>query len=413
MSVARNILRIGAVGSALFAGALQGCRKEQPGVSKPKVPVSVAQVALSSAPYNLEATGAVEPIQTVAIESQVSGILDAVRFTEGQDVSEGQVLFEIDPRPFRAALNQAKATLVKDSAQAENAKREAARYEALVQKEYVTKSQAEQAAAQAASLAASVVADRASVDRAELDLANSVIRSPIRGRTGSLLVHQGNLVRANSGSPLVVVNRIRPVLVRFSVPADALDEIRRNNTTRPLAVTAIPSGMSVAVPAAMTGSSDTARKRAAPIAGGGQLRGPLSFVNNAVDEQTGTVMLKAKFENADGRLWPGQYVTVRLEVFVRRDALMIPAEAVLTGQKGQYVYVVAKDGTAERRPVTIGRQVDSMYVVESGLKVGEDVIVDGQARLTPGAKVVVKGAQDKPAGASQSLEKPSDSARKL
>jgi membrane fusion protein, multidrug efflux system len=410
MSVLPRKLGISAIAIA-GTFALQACKKEQP-VTRPKVPVSVAQVVLLSAPYTLEATGAVEPIQTVAIESQVSGILNAVRFTEGQDVSQGQVLFEIDPGPFRAALNQAKATLVKDSAQAENAKREAARYEALVAKEYVTKSQAEQAAAQAASLAASVVASRAAVDRAQIDLTNTVIRSPISGRTGSVLVHQGNLVRANSGSPLVVVNRIRPVLVRFSVPADALEEIRRYNTRRPLAVTAFPTGTTMTVPTSMASSGDSLGKAVAPMSSA-PMKGTLAFVNNTVDAQTGTVMLKGRFENADGRLWPGQYVTVRLEVFVRRDALMIPAEAVLTGQKGQYVYTVGKDGTAERKPVTTSRQVDSMYVIESGLKVGEDVIVDGHARLTPGSKVVVKSAEGPASGPAQSVGKRGDTARKL
>lgn len=356
-----------------------GCAKPKP-QQHPPVPVTVAGVETRDVPYLIAVNGVVEPMQTVAIASQVGGTLDRVEFREGDDVRAGHPLFQIDPRPFQAALEQARATLARDEAQAHSAKRDAERYEALVQKDYVTRSQADQAAATAAAAAATVEADRAAVEKARLDLANTIIRAPISGRTGGLLVKQGNLVRANSAPPLVVINQIHPILVRFSLPQAQLPELQHYyGAGRPLDVIVTPSEGS-----------------------GTAVHGTLSFVDNAVDSTTGTVLLKARFDNAAGTLWPGQFVAVRLQLYVQRHVMTVPSQAVLTGQQGSYVFTVDGTGKARQRPVVTGVSVDSLVVVESGVARGDRVIVDGQSRLTPGAKVVVKGGREGPASGGPS-----------
>jgi membrane fusion protein, multidrug efflux system len=309
-------------------------------------------------------------MQTVAVESQVNGILNRVTFAEGQDVQAGQVLFQIDSRPYVAVLEQARGQLARDVAQAANARRDAARYGALVKEGYVTTSQADQAEATAASAAATVEADRATVARAALDVANSTVRAPISGRTGSLLVRQGNLVKANSDPPLVIINQIQPILVRFSVPQSQFPDIQRYYR----------GGNALLV-------------RATPSEGSGAtLSGTLAFVDNNVDSTTGTVLLKARFANPEGSLWPGQYTNVQLQLFVDPNALTLPAPAVMTGQQGTYVYTVDSAGSAKQRPVQVSRTVDSLSVISSGVKEGEQVIIDGQSRLVPGSKVTIKTA---------------------
>src|SRR5205814_2354579 len=308
-------------------------------------------------------------MQTVAVEAQVNGILQRVNFSEGQSVQAGQVLFQIDPRPYIAVLDQARGQLARDEATAANARRDATRYAALVKEGYVTGSQADQAEATAASAAATVAADRANVQKAALDVANCTIRAPISGRTGSLLVRQGNLVKANSNPPLLVFNQIQPILVRFSVPQSQFPDIQRYYRT----------GNALLVRA--TASEGSA----------GPLQGTLAFVGNNVDSTTGTVLLKARFSNPEGTLWPGQYMNVALQLYVDANALTLPAPAVLTGQQGTYVYTIDSAGKALQRPVQVARTVDSVSVIASGLKDGERVIVDGQSRLVPGSKVAIKG----------------------
>jgi multidrug efflux system membrane fusion protein len=279
------------------------------------------------------------------------------------------VLFEIDSRPYVAVLDQARAQLARDEVMAANALRDAARYAALVKQGYVTSSQADQAQATAASAAATVAADRANVQKAALDVANSTIRAPISGRSGSLLVRQGNLVKANSNPPLVVINQIQPILVRFSVPQSQFPDIQRYYR----------SGNALLV-------------RATPSEGSGvPVEGALAFVDNNVDSTTGTVLLKARFTNPEGTIWPGQFMNVALQLFVDPNALTVPAPAVMTGQQGTYVYTVDTANTAKQRPVQVARTVDSVSVIASGLKDGERVVVDGQSRLVPGSKVVIKG----------------------
>jgi membrane fusion protein, multidrug efflux system len=309
-------------------------------------------------------------MQTVAVEAQVGGILNRVTFAEGANVQAGQVLFQIDARPYVAVLEQARAQLARDEAIAANARRDAARYAALIKEGYVTGSQADQAEATAASAAATVAADRAAVSRAALDVANTTIRAPISGRTGGLLVRQGNLVRTTSQPPLVVINQIQPILVRFAVPQSQFPDIQRYYR----------GGNALLV-------------RATPSEGAGiPLEGTLAFVDNNVDSTTGTVLLKARFSNPEGTLWPGQYVNVALQLYVDPNALTLPAPAVLTGQRGTYVYTIDSAGTARQRPIQVTRTVDSVAVIASGLREGERVITDGQSRLIPGSKVTIKGA---------------------
>jgi len=350
----------------LFAGA--ACSKKDP-PRQPPVPVSVTTVKRASVPFIVTANGVAEPMQTVAVESQVNGILNRVTFAEGQAVQVGQVLFEIDARPYVAVLDQARAQLTKDQAMAASAQRDAARYASLVKEGYVTGSQADQAEANAASAVATVAADRANVQKAALDVANTTIRAPISGRTGSLLVRQGNLVKANSTPPLVVINQIQPILVRFAVAQSQFPDIQRYYR-----------------------GGNALQVRATPSEGSGvPLLGTLAFVDNNVDSTSGTVLLKARFNNPDGTMWPGQYMNVALQLFVDPSALTLPAPAVLTGQQGTYVYTIDTSGMARQRPVQVTRTVDSVAVIGRGLVDGERVIVDGQSRLIPGSKVAIKG----------------------
>jgi multidrug efflux system membrane fusion protein len=331
----------------------------------PPVPVLAAAAERRAVPLTIEANGTVEPIETVVIESQVGGVLQRVGFKEGDEVRQGQVLFQIDPAPYRAALEQAQGMLARDEAQLVAAREDARRFDALVQKEYVTTQQAEQARAAAGALAATVQGDSAAAQSARINLQNATIRSPIAGKAGSLLVRPGNLVRANSGTPLVTINRIHPILVRFAVPATQLDQIRRYRG-KPLVVHAIPAG----------GTTTST--------------GTLSFIDNAVDSTTGTLLLKGRFDNQDGVLWPGQFVKVALELYVQPDALVVPSTAVVAGQQGSYVFVVKADRTTEIRTVRVARPAGDVTVLEGGLEPGEQVVTEGQLRLTAGAKVMIK-----------------------
>jgi membrane fusion protein, multidrug efflux system len=346
--------------------AIAACSKKDP-PRQPTVPVSVTTVKRATIPYVVSANGVAEPMQTVAVEAQVNGILNQVTFSEGANVQAGQVLFQIDPRQYVAALDQARAQLARDEAIASNARRDAARYAALVKEGYVTSSQADQAEATAAS--ATVAADRAAVSRAAIDVGNTTIRAPISGKTGSLLVRQGNLVRSTSQPPLVVINQIQPILVRFAVPQSQLPDIQRY----------------------YRGGNALQVRASASEGSGVPLDGTLAFVDNNVDSTTGTVLLKARFSNPEGTLWPGQYVNVALQLYVDPNALTLPAPAVMTGQQGTYVFVIDSAVTARQRPVQVSRTVDSVAVIASGLREGERVIVDGQSRLVAGSKVSIKG----------------------
>src|SRR5438094_4043433 len=352
-----------------------GCARKGAG-GPARVPVTVAHVEQRAVPFEIPATGTAEPVQTVSVQAQVTGVLTHVTFHEGDDVAAGQVLFEIDPRLFQAALDQAKAVLARDQAQHQAAELDAQRYAQLVKQDYVTKSDYDAKRAAADALQATIRADSAAVANAALNLEWATIRAPIAGRTGRLLVREGNLVRANAPDPLVIINQIHPILVRFAVPERALPDIQRYRRNR-LTVLVSPSKEDTTVTS-----------------------GLLTFVDNAVDTTTGTVLLKAEFANQDGVLWPGEFLNVRLRLYVEEKAVVVPAQAVMTGQQGTYVFVLNQDGTARSQPVTVERDAGSYIVIAQGVAPGDEVVTDGQVRLVSGAPVEIKKTAD-PAEADQ------------
>src|SRR6059036_4028504 len=355
--------------AALSLFVALGCSKKGGGGAS-RVPVTVARAEQRPVPYELSGTGTVERRQTASGQAQVTGILTRVAFHEGDDVAAGQLLFQIDPRPFQATLEQAQAMLARDQAQARSAGADAERYAQLVSQDYVTKSDYEAKRAAAEALQAAVRADSAAVANARLNLEWAAIRAPIAGRTGRLLVREGNLVRANAPDPLVIINQIHPILVRFAVPERALPDIQRYRKNR-LPVLVSPS------------KEDTTFAS-----------GLLTFVDNSVDTTTGTVLLKAEFANRDGVLWPGEFLSVRLQLYVEEQAVVVPAQAVMTGQQGTYVFVLNQDGTARSQPVTVERASGAYTVISQGVRVGDEVVTDGQVRLVSGAPVEVKGVAD-------------------
>jgi membrane fusion protein, multidrug efflux system len=329
----------------------------------PAVPVHVANAEKRDIPIQVRAIGTVEPFTTVAVKSQVEGSLAGVHFSEGDAVQKGQLLFTIDPRPFEAALRQAEANLARELAEARNATVDAERRTTLFAQGLVSRDEYDKSQTTAASLQAAAKADEAAVENARLSLQYCFIRSPVDARAGQVLVHQGNLVKEND-TTLAVLNQVHPAYVAFSVPEQWLPEIRQR-ASEGLAVDAYVG------------------KETKPV------RGDLRFINNTVDTTTGTVLLKGLFANADEALWPGQFVDVSLTLRVQLGAVLVPLNAILPGQQGQYVYVVGADGAAEVRPVSSGEVVGSDVVVTQGLEPGETVVTDGQLRLAPGTKVEV------------------------
>ena len=375
--------------------ALCACQKQQaPAVAAaapPAMSVSVAKATQESVPTEVHVVGTVEASAIVQVKSQIAGQLESVSFTEGQNVKQGDVLFHIDPRPYEEALRQAEAAvdrdraqvaqaeanLVRDQAQAKFAETDAARQEQLNQEKLASKMTADQAkttldvnrATARASEAsvntarATLASDLAAVTRAKLDLGYCTIPAPISGRTGNLLVHPGNLVKENDAA-LVVIHRVEPIFVNFGVPEDHLGAIRRLNAMHPLPVNVT----------LQDGGNRT-------------VTGSLAVIDNTVDATTGTIHLKATFENRDGMLWPGQFVNVALTLDTLRDATVVPSEAVQEGRQGQVVFVVKPGNTVEIRPVSAGVTRGRHTVIEKGLAPGETVVVDGQMALFPGAPV--------------------------
>jgi len=353
--------------SCAAALALGACARRTATPPPEAVPVTSAAVERKSLPVEVSAIGHVEAHSTVGVKSQVNGTLMSVGFREGQDVREGDLLFRIDPRPFEATLAQARANLARDRAQAKNAASEVERYESLVQKDYVTREQYDQVKANAEASASTVQASEAAVENARLQVAYCTITAPISGRTGGLLLHPGNVVKANDDKPMVVINQVQPVYVTFASPEGFLADLQGRAGRAPLPVSAAPP-------------NDPTHPRV----------GELSFVDNAVDAATGTITAKATFANKDGSLWPGQYVNVTVVLKNEPDAVVVPTPAVQTGQSGSYVYVIKADSTVESRPVSVERTQGTLSVVSKGLAPGEQVVTDGQLRLSPGARVEVK-----------------------
>ena len=318
-------------------------------------------------PVMLHAIGNVEAASTVEVRSQVSGELLGVGFEEGQEVTAGQLLFTLDPRPFDATLKQLQATLEKDTAQAKNAAAQLERSTRLLKAGLIAQADFDTVSTQANSLQAQLAADNAQIENARLQLQYSKIVAPVSGRTGALLVHKGALIRANDAAPLVVINQIVPALVSFAVPSRALADIRASRTR--LRAEAVPSG-----------SKD------APSVGA------VSFVDNAVDPASDTIRLKASFPNTDKRLWPGQFVEVALQLSIDEHAIVVPSAAVQPSQQGATLFIVKSDQTVEIRPVTVARTQGDDAVIASGVKPGEVVVTDGQLGLTAGARVSIKSA---------------------
>ena len=381
-----------ALGLFLFSSCSEG-QKERPELA---VPVEVAPVVQKTVPVQLRVIGNVQAFSTVSVKSRIAGQLMRVYFKEGQDVKNGDLLFMIDPRPFESALKQAEANLErdmaqvkqaeanleKDIAQAKNAQVDAERYKLLFDKGVVARQQYDNFQTNAEALEATVradraakvnaeaavVADKAAVENAKLQLSYCSIRSPVDGRTGSLIVQEGNMIKDNDAI-MVVINQITPIYVSFSVPEQYLAEIKKYMALGKLRVEAI-------IP------NDEVRPEA----------GLISFIDNAVDIATGTIRLKGTFDNKGRRLWPGQFVSVVLTLTEVPHAIVVPSQAIQTGQQGQYVFVVKPDLTVESRPVVAGRTLNNDTVVERGLKADEEVVTDGQLRLSPGTRVEIKGS---------------------
>jgi len=328
----------------------------------PPVPVRVATASEQAMPIQVQAFGTVESLSSVEVRPQVGGELTRVAFEEGQQVHKGQLLFTIDPRPFRAELEQAQAQLARDRALAAKAEQDVTRYATLVEKDFVTKEQYDQIKAQAEAQGAAVKADQAAVQNAQLRLKWSEVRSPINGRTGAKLVHAGNVVKATPDQPIVVINRIEPIDVRFAVPQRYLDEIRNRAGDGKLEVEA-------------RSDDDESLDET----------GQLVFIDNAVDANTGTIQLKGRFSNADHRLWPGQFVRVSLRLATQEDAIVVPSAAIQSGQQGDYLFVVGDGNKVESRTIKLDRVVGDQAVIREGVKAGETVVTDGQLRLVPGA----------------------------
>lgn len=351
---------------------IPSCSKEKPqqALKSMAVPVTVASVIKKDVPVQIHAIGNVEAYSTVGIKSQVGGTLIRVHFKEGQDVKKGDLLFTIEPRPYETALKQAEANLAKDNAQLENARLQVSRYDDLVKKGYVAQEQYDQIRTNSAALEATVNADKAAVENAQLQLKYCYIYSPLTGRTGSLISYEGNVIKANADSSMVVINQIQPVYVTFSVPEKNLQEIKKYMVSGKLAVKA-----------SINEDPDPAE-------------GLLTFIDNAVDSATGTIKLKATFSNNDKKLWPGQFVNVTMTLSIQSGAIVAPSQAVQTGQQGQYIFVVKDDLTVEQRAVEVDRTIKDEAVIATGLNGDEKIVTDGQLRLIPGTKVEIKDVSE-------------------
>jgi multidrug efflux system membrane fusion protein len=336
--------------------------------------VTVAPVVKKAMPLEIRVIGTAEAESTVAVHAQITGAITSVNFTEGDDVQQGQVLFTLDRRPLEATLQQVQANLARDLAQAEDARTQASRYQTLAGRGLVSGQEVQAKSTAAAALDATVQADRAAVENATVQLDYATIKAPIAGRTGALIVHPGNLVRANDATPLVVINRIAPINVSFGIPEGQLPAFKRYLAERTLRVEA--NAPSETIPS----------------------MGHIAFIDNAVDPTTGTIKVKGSFANEDRRLWPGQFVNVIVTLKTEPAAVVVPTVAIQAGQQGDFAFVVKPDQTVDLRTVTVDRTAGTESVVKDGLKPGETVITDGQLRLVAGSRIKVKSDASQPNG---------------
>jgi len=362
-------MRIKSIFPVLFvilALGAAGCQKKKEAPKVEAVPVAVAQAVQKDVPIRVKSIGNVSAYSTVKVIAQVGGALTKVHFTEGQFVAKGDPLFTIDPRPYQAQVKQLQADLARAKAQLENAVVQDQRYSELVKKGYVSQDQYDQIHTNLATLRETVNSTAAALDNAVLQLGYCLVQSPISGRTGNLLIHPGNIIKANGDDPLIVINQVQPVYVTFSVPEMHQTEIRTLMKRGRLPVEAAePDGETIA-------------------------QGTLTFVDNSVNQNTGAIQLKAVFPNRDLKLWPGAFVNALLTLHTRANAVVIPTPAVqLTGDQ-QFVYVVKGNSTVEKRVVAITNISEEETIVDSGIRPGETVVTDGQLRLIPGTKIEIK-----------------------
>lgn len=353
----------------------QALQPQQAATAPPAVPITAAPAVRKPMPIEANVIGTVEAFSTVAVRAQITGELTSVNFKQGDDVQAGQELFTLDRRPLEAALQQATANLARDTAQAANAKAIVDRYEQLVERGIVSREQRDTARSSVAALEGTLAADRAAVENAKVQLQYATIRAPISGRTGALIVNAGNLVRANDQTPLVTINQVTPIYVSFALPEPLLPDLRRYMARGTLRVEARPA--TVSEPVAV---------------------GHITFVDNAVDQTTGTIKVKGTFPNQDRWLWPGQFVNVVVRLTTESEAIVVPAVAVQNGPEGSYVFVVKPDQTVEMRPVTVARLAGAETVIRDGVTAGETVVTDGHLRLVPGSRVSVRGATSERVG---------------
>src|SRR6266852_298716 len=332
----------------------------------PPVMVTVAAALQETVPVRVQVIGNVEPYLTVAVKARVDGQINAVNFREGEQVRKGDVLFRIDPRPYDAALRQAQANALRDRAARDQARSQERRYQELLDKNFISKEAYAQIRTNAETAEATAKASEAGLENARLNLEYCTILSPLEGYVGKVLLQAGNLVRANDVSPLVIINQVRPVYVNFAVPEQNLPEVRKYMVAGPLMVEVLPT--------------DAGQKR---------VEGQLIFIDNAVDPTTGTIRLRARFDNADAALWPGQFVNVSVRLYEQADALIVPSQAVQAGPDGQYVYIVGGDMLVELRQITVQRTDGERAIVAKGLAKGERVVTRGQLRLGPKTKVQI------------------------
>ncbi|HXE96050.1 MAG TPA: efflux RND transporter periplasmic adaptor subunit [Dongiaceae bacterium] len=350
---------------------LSGCsRKVEKPKGRPPALVITASATQQNVPVLIKAIGTMEASESVVVRTQVSCELTKVAFREGQDVQKGELLFQLDPKAYQAAIRKAEATLARDKVILDNARKDYARYSQLVKDGIVTQEQTEGLRTKAESAAADVAADAAAVDSTREQLAYCTITSPISGRLGALAVNRGNVVKAND-TVLVTINKLSPIYASFTIPEKELQEVKRQMAGR------------ITVEAEVPGSAGIREK------------GVVSFFDNTVDPTTGTIRLKAAFDNANKQLWPGQFVNLSIILGMKNNAVVVPSQAVQTGQNGQFVFVVKPDATADIRQVVSGPVFRDMTVIEKGLQPGEQVVIDGQMRVIPGGKVEIK-QPDKP-----------------
>ncbi len=346
---------------------LDGCSRGGTTMQQPPVPVVLAEASVKTVPFEIASIGTGEAFRTVSVRSQVGGVLKRIYFEDGQQIKKGEPLFLIEPAPYKAALASAEAKLARDRATAGNLAESVKRYDELAKKDYITPQEHSDRLTNLEAMKATVLSDSADVEAARLNLGYCSITAPIAGRTGTRLIDEGNVVKANADDAMALIHQIRPMYVRFSVPEKYLTEILKYSASETLEVRANAPGDTLGVH-----------------------EGRLTFVDNAVDASTGSILLKALFPNDDMLLWPGEFVNVVLVLKQLENAVTVPSQAVGTGQNGDYLFVVKPDATAELRPVTVAYRSGNDTVIERGVAAGEKVVVDGQMRLRPGAKVTEK-----------------------